>query len=159
MYCLDSSFLINGWHKRYSPDVHNFSEIWETISRLVKDDEVVIPWEVAKEVKRQRDDLVAWLGPLRSFIKRPTVVDQRCLSELMKRLPNLAARGERRNAADPWVIATAQARNAIVVTDEERQKIATKPTKAPKIPHACDLVGVTWMPPIDFLGEIMGRSD
>jgi hypothetical protein len=50
--------------------------------------------------------------------------------------------------ADPWVIAHAQAENAVVVTKESRAP------KKIKIPDVCMAFNIPWMNDFEFLSEI-----
>jgi hypothetical protein len=68
----------------------------------------------------------------------------------MHNFPNIAAKGRSPNAADPWVIAHSRSENAIVVTDEQPQENISK-TKPPKIPSLCEILGIKWMRPVDFI--------
>ena len=73
------------------------------------------------------------------------------MRELMNRMPNLAAEGDR-NRADPWVVTLAQVRGTMVVTDEKWSN--TRPTKPPKIPNVCNELGIKWKTPAEFIEMI-----
>jgi hypothetical protein len=150
-FCLDTSFLINGWHKRYRIDV--FPSLWDTLSVLMQAGTVFSCHDVYLELQHQDDELLVWAKERAAAFEKPTEEVLAELARIMGRFSNFAAQGGAKNRADPFVIAHARVDGAIVVTDEQwadRQK-ATKP---PKVPNACDALGVSWMRPIDFLGAI-----
>jgi len=109
--------------------------------------------EVYGEIKKQDDALFKWAKERVTVFKKPTQEVLEQLKQVMSRFPNFAAQGGSTNRADPFVIAHAWAVGAIVVTDEERAD-RQKATKPPKIPNACDKLGLSWMTPIDFLAAI-----
>ena len=157
-YCLDTSVLINGWNKHYRRDV--FPHVWDELGRRLACGQARVPWEVYKEIDKQADELREWISQYKEFIKRPSSDELRLIRDLMAIFPNMAAQGGSINAADPWVIVSAQSVNGIVVTDEKPQAVA-KPTKPPKITFVCEQLGIPWMAPIDFLADILaplGRS-
>jgi len=154
-YCLDTSLLINAWNKRYRMDVEIFKPIWQKLGALIASGVARVPWEVFREIKKQRDALLTWVEQYKDMIKRPSEDEQMRMLALMARFPNLAAQGGSINAADPWVIVLAQAEDLVVVTDENPQDKARR-TKPPKIPFVCDALRIDWMTPIDFLAEVMG---
>jgi len=149
-YCLDTSFLINGWNKRYRIDV--FPTIWTKIEENLGERAICSCQEVYDEIQIQRDELAAWAKKHRAHFHNPSAETLKQLSRVMAQFPNFAAPGGSTNGADPLVIAQAIVLGAVVVTDEVQAN--TKPTKPPKIPNACDAMGVRWVSPIDFLKEL-----
>lgn len=147
-YCLDTSFLINGWNKHYCIDL--FPQIWELTSTAIDSQIAVIPWEVFREVKKQRDELTEWVEQHKHLISRPSEDEQESVRDLLNRIPNLVAQGSTSNAADPWVVAKAMAEGHVVVTYEGPQS-NPKSTKPPKITYVCDTMGVDHVTPVDFL--------
>lgn len=150
-YCLDTSFLINGWQKRYRPDV--FPSIWDELTALIADSTVFSCEEVYLELKEQEDELFAWAERQKSAFIPPDEEVNLEMGQIMARFPNLAAMGSSVNRADPWVVAAARAKGAIVVTDEQPSE-KQKPTKPPKLPNVCEGLDVRWMRPIDFLAAL-----
>ncbi len=150
-FLLDTSFLINGWHKRYRIDV--FPSLWDAIGGLMDEGVVLSCEQVYQELQGQRDTLSEWAKKRRSVFKEPTEEVIAELSTIMTRFTNFAAKGGgSNNRADPWVIAHAIVNGAIVVTDEQPAK-RQKPTKPPKIPNVCDELEILWATPIDFLAK------
>ena len=157
-YCLDTSFLINGWHKRYRRSV--FTALWDALDLLIHDGAVFSCYEVFEELKKQEDDLLDWAKRRRDMFKDP---DENVLKEMrtiMSSHPNIAAAGGSLNKADPWTIAQAKVSGAILVTDEEPAP-RQRPTKPPRIPDVCEALGIPWMSPIHFFehAEIRWTQD
>ncbi len=149
-YLFDTSVFINSWHKYYPPSV--FITYWQFLDQLIDAEAVVSCWEVYKEIERQRDNLFDWCKDRKAIFEKPSEETTIEMVSLMNKYPNFAAVGGSKNAADPWVIAHAKLRGAIVVTDEhfaEKQR----PTKPPKIPNVCDELGVQRRTIVEFLSE------
>jgi len=148
-FCLDTSFLINGWNKRYPVNV--FPALWDALSGLMGRQLVFSCEEVYNELKHQQDALFDWAKARRAAFEKPNEEILEELARIMAQFRNFAAQGGgSRNRADPFVIAHARVAGAVVVTDEEPVQ-RQKPTKPPKIPNVCEEIGVLWMPPADFL--------
>lgn len=150
-YCLDTSFLINGWHKRYRRDV--FPTIWVTLESLLENTTVFSCEEVYLELKEQEDDLFEWVEARKKSFYQPNEEVNDEMLNVMSRFPNLAAKGTSLNRADPWVLAVARVMGATVVTDEQPAE-KQRATKPPKLPNACEGLNVPWMRPIDFLAAM-----
>lgn len=150
-FCLDTSFLINGWHKHYRIDV--FPSLWDVLGTLMDEGVVFSCEDVFRELKDKEDTLLKWAKQHRNAFERPTEEVLGNLAQIMRRFSNFAAQGGARNRADPIVIAHAQVDDAVLVTDEHPSE-KQKPTKPPKIPNVCSTLGIPWMTPIDFLAAI-----
>jgi len=150
LFCLDTSFLNNGWWKRYRRDV--FPTLWEEIDKLLYAGNVFSCREVFDDLKKQRDPLLVWATQRKQFFFEPDDQVIANMQHIMGHFPNFAAESGHANASDPWVIAEAMSRGAIVVTDEVSapNRRASKP---PKIPDVCNALKVGWASPIDFLAE------
>lgn len=148
LYCLDTSALINAWNKHYSPVV--LPSIWAAVEALAAEQIAVSCRAVYKELAKQDDDLFAWSKKHRAMFEEPTASVTQQIREVMAAFPNIAAIGGTTNEADPWVVAHAKIRGAIVVTYEQRQN-NIKPTKPPKMPNVCEAFDVPWTPMLDFL--------
>jgi predicted nucleic acid-binding protein len=117
-YCLDTSFFINSWRKSYPKAV--FPGFWKAIEDLVNQEVIFSCDEVFHELQRKEDELYAWSLSQRHIFEAPEddTIDE--MLKVMARFPNFGKTGGSRNEADPWVIAHAVAKKAIVVTDEQR---------------------------------------
>jgi len=150
-FCLDTSFLINGWHKHYRIDV--FPSLWDALGVLLEEGTVFSCDDVFGELKDKEDDLLEWAKTRRNAFEKPTEEVLANLSKIMTQFSNFAAQGGAKNRADPIVIAHALFDDAVLVTDEQPSE-KQKPTKPPKIPNVCSKLGIPWMTPIDFLAAI-----
>jgi hypothetical protein len=150
-YCLDTSFLINGWHKRYRRDV--FPSIWVALESLFQERVVFSCEEVYLELKEQEDDLFDWADNHKAAFLPPTEEVNDQMAYVMSKFPNLAAKGASLNRADPRVLSLARVSGAIVVTDEQPAE-KQKATKPPKLPNACEGLNIAWIRPIDFLAAM-----
>lgn len=148
-YCLDSGVFINSWTKHYPPEL--FPAIWAHLDMLCRAKLVFVPSEVAKEVYDGDDAVAAWLKERRKVVVRPNediILQQK---EIVGTFPRLTAEGSTRSAADPWVIAFAFKRDAVLVTEEQKSR-NPNPGK-PKIPDVCDVLGVKWINTVGLLRE------
>jgi hypothetical protein len=148
IFCLDTSFFINGWQKRYRISV--FPSLWHRVDELIGKGSVFSCAEVFHEIERQKDDLYHWAKRRRECFPQPTEEVIAEIHRVMVAAPNFAAAGGAKNAADPWVIAQAIVSNAAVVTDESPSP-KQRSTKPPRLPDICDRLGVPWTSPIEFL--------
>ncbi|MCA9030535.1 MAG: DUF4411 family protein [Planctomycetaceae bacterium] len=150
-YCLDTSFFVNSWHKNYGINV--FPTIWKELHKLIQSESVFSVREVFEELKVQHDELLKWVKTRKGMFREPTEQTTMNMRKLMKSYPQFAAQSGTKSGADPWVIAEAQAFDAIVVTDEKWSDKLSK-TKPPKMPTVCEQMGVTYLSPLQFLSDI-----
>ncbi len=110
--------------------------------------------EVYLELKEQDDDLFGWADERRKHFLQPDEKVNDEMLNVMATFPNLAAKGASLNRADPWIVAVARIKWAVVVTDEQPSAEKARPTKPPKLPNVCEALDVQWMRPIDFLAAM-----
>jgi hypothetical protein len=149
-FCLDTSFLVNGWQKHYRPDV--FPTVWKELDRLISQGRLSSCDEVYHDLEKQDDELFAWAKARRSLFCAPAKKTIEEVKRILQKFPNYAAVGGKISRSDPWIIAHAHTVDGIVVTDEipsPRQR----PTLPPKMPDVCDALGIPWLRPIDFLKQ------
>ena len=77
---------------------------------------------------------------------------QQAVKEILRAYPRLVDTRRGRSIADPWVIAQAQVASAVVVTEEPRSN-----SKSPRIPDACDGLGVQWTNALGLIREMKIR--
>lgn len=148
-YCLDTNIFIEGWTKYWSMDLS--PSYWEILDNLALKGLVYSPIEVKTEISVSDDDLADWVKTRPHLFINPTEEIQTNLRRIMAEYPRLVDDTRQRSLADPWVIATAMSKNAIVVTKEE----PTPPNaNRIKIPDVCDEIGVQWMNDFQFAREI-----
>ena len=146
LYCLDTSALINPWNSFYAPDVA--PGYWSGIERLVADGRVVLSEEVRQEIEKVDDGLRDWT---RARIPRwhpLTDAVQAVVTEIMTDYGRLVDNRTGRSRADPFVIATAKALGAKVVTTE-----GPGSDRRPTIPWVCNRMGVPCLDVLAFVRE------
>lgn len=152
-YCLDANVLIQAWQKYYNPKF--CPDYWDILIELGKQGRIFIPELVAEEITRTEDNLSKWLKSSKIPIEKIREPVTRCLQRIYSVNPlhkTLVDNTKARSLADPWVIAHAINRDAIVVTKEE--KITTSNSKRIKIPNVCDNMGIRWMNDFQFVDEV-----
>lgn len=144
----DTSAFINGWRTHLRPAT--FPSVWRIVGEALDDGRIVCPREVLKELRRQADELSAWVEPHAAAFVDPLPPVQREAGRIYAMLPNPGIR----DAADPFVIAEARLRGFAVVT-YEGLKISGEPTPKwhTKMPGICNKLGVDCM----ILPEALGR--
>ncbi len=78
----------------------------------------MVPREAAREIAKKADDLNAWLRQHSAAVVEATVEEFDTVRAIGEAHPDWV-RGQR-NAADPFIIAAALARAAVIVTDERQ---------------------------------------
>lgn len=115
MLVLDTSAYINGRNDHYPPAT--FPSVWEVIEEAMQDGRIFAPREVYREMCAKDDSIVEWVKPLAHVFDDPTAAVQRAVGVIYK---EFSSGSGRRDGADPFVIAEAQARGLTVVTYEGR---------------------------------------
>ena len=138
-YVLDSSSFIVLGH--FNP-VH-FPTFWSNFNGLVSSEKVVSVSEVRKEIENQsaRQPLLDWIDANSTIFLSATANETEFVRQLFSitrfqqliKARQLLKSGP---AADPFVIASAYARKACVVTEESRKPNAIR------IPNVCDYYGI-----------------
>ncbi len=152
-YCLDANVLIEAWQKYYNPKF--CPEYWMVLNQLGKEGRIFIPVEVAEEIHRTEDDLSSWLKASDILIAKTTESVIRCWQKILASNPDhqrLVDSTKNRSLADPWVIAHAMDKSAIVVTKENKETASI--TKRVKIPNVCENMGVRWMDDFQFIDKL-----
>ena len=144
-YCLDTSALIQGWNVLYPQT--SFPGVWTRIEELVEAGEIVSSVEVILEIERKDDVLLAWAKARTGMFLPLTAEIQTTATGILATLPRLVDARTGKSMADPFVVATAHATGTAVVTQERPTGRALRP----KIPEACDQVGVRWMSLLDVI--------
>ncbi len=138
LYCVDTSALIDGL-ERYYPEEH-FPALWERVDELVAAGRFFISEEVWEEVKQKDERAQEWVQPrLADLVVRTDQAVVTATQQVLRGHELLVKNMKGRNRADPFVIAVAQIRGAIVVTGEGSDGTANRP----KIPYVCNRLGLT----------------
>ena len=151
VYVADTSGLIGAWQRRYPPEV--FPTLWENLEALGEAGQLLVPEEVHQELRRRSDELFAWVEARSSFLVAPTsrsiIIAARAV---LADHPRLSMIGTGRGRADPFVIAEAEERGALLVTEEQGGKASS-----PRIPYVCGQRGFG-VRCIDMLGLIRAEG-
>jgi len=132
-YCVDTSGWLDGWQRHYPPDV--FPTLWAKIDALVTAGEIISSEEVYFELERKSDDLHDWVKARKQMLVPLDEAIQIRVATLLAEYPRLVDTLRGRSKADPFVIATAMERNAVVVTGE----IISGNLDKPRIPDVCQV--------------------
>lgn len=146
-YSIDTSVLINGWHKNYPPDI--FPIFWERLSDLIQQGIAIASIEVLNELQKQRDDLLKWCEANRQMFCDFDRTVQTEAHKILSRYPRLIDSRPAVSPADVWVIALAKAEDAIVVTEEH----PTNSSHKPKIPDVCIGLGIPCINTVQLMRE------
>lgn len=148
-YCFDTSALFDAGIRWYPPD--SFPSFWQALDNLIAAGRLCIPTAVAEEATHKTHVVAArvkeWRKKYPGAFLDVTPDVQSELIEVTGKFPGWTAKG--RNKADPFVVATAKAKNLVVVTGE--QPSVALPMATPrkdhnqKVPNVCDAVGVPWL--------------
>jgi len=148
VYSFDTSAFINGRRDLFRPPT--FEAIWVAIEKKIEQGEIRAVDEVKIEVGRKDDDAARWVKGRRGLFVPLDHAVQRATREVLAECPRLLAQhGANRNSADPFVIGLAIARNGVVVT----QETPANSSKKPRIPDACNALGVRCISLPDYVDE------
>lgn len=137
IYSVDTSALIDGL-ERYYPE-ESFPALWARIDQLVDAGRFLLSDEVVEKVNKKDAVARAWCDDRRDRVVVPTDADVvRAVQQVLGAHGLLVKNMKGRNRADPFVIAVAKVRGAVVVTGEGSDGTALRP----KIPYVCDDLGI-----------------
>ena len=139
VYCVDTSGWLDGWERQYPPDV--FPTLWTKIEELIDAEEIISSEEVYVELQKKADELHDWVKNRKQMLVPLTEEIQVIAAELLREYPRLVDTLRGRSKADPFVIATAMERGAIVVTGEP----LTGKMNKPRIPDVCQAKGINFL--------------
>jgi len=155
-YALDTSCLIEGWHRLCPPDV--FPGVWDALEELVDEGVIIASEEVLFELEKKEDELFAWAKSRRAMFVPPDGLIQSRVRDILADHPKLVDTRRSRSGADPFVVAVAIVYDCAVVTHE---KPSRNPDRRPTIPDACAAFSVRWLSLVELLREqrvILRRS-
>lgn len=147
-YCIDTSSLINPWHKMYPCDL--FPSYWERFELLCDEHEVVAPDVVLKELAVQDGDaLYKWCKGKDCF-KYPLDSNLQEAVKAVMASCNLVNIRKSRSDADVFVVGLAKLKNLAVISQEE-SKLGKGGLM--KIPDACQHLGIRHMSIVGLIRE------
>lgn len=140
IYCVDTSSFIHSWSRDYPPDV--FPGVWKTLEKMIEQNILISPEEVLFELERGDDQLVTWARENRHMFIQPDGPTQRIVNQIVNQNPNFVPKHSTDGIwADPYVIALASTKNAIVITGE----VPVGPNaKKLKIPNICSNLSIKY---------------
>jgi hypothetical protein len=137
-YSIDTSALLDGWHRYYRPKV--FPGLWENLEALVADGKLRASEEVYLELQRKDDAAFAWAKKHRGMFVKHDAAILSVVSAVLKDHRALIRANGNRSGADPFVIALAKTHGCVVITGE---RLSDSPKK-PRIPNVCQALGIQW---------------
>jgi hypothetical protein len=147
-FCIDTSAWMDGWQRFYPLDV--FPSLWTKLEGKIASGHIICSEEVYIELAKKADDLHKWVQSHKEMIFPLTENIQQQASQLLIEYPRLVDTLRNRSKADPFVIATAIACSAVVVTGE----IPTGRLDKPKIPDVCDKKGIRCISFLQMIREL-----
>ena len=147
MYVIDTSALLDGWVRHYPSDV--FPSLWSHLEDMIQSGELLAPDEVLSELSQKDDAVYQWAKTNAAMFVALDEDIQRATQEILNEFPRLVGAMKDRNRADPFVIALAKVRGAIVVTGEK--SIGTR--DRPRIPLVCDHFGIRHLTMLELIRE------
>lgn len=151
LYCIDSSVLIQAGQRLAPMDIN--TTFWSNFEALVRDGRAIAPDEVLREIEKKDDEVHGWCkqlnGSFDSFFLPLDDDVQDAASQILAEFPKLVDDRPNKGQADPFVIALARTKQAVVVTQEVSNLNSNG--KRPKIPDVCKHYGVRC---IDFLALV-----
>ncbi len=145
LYCFDTSAFMDAWSRHYPPDV--FPGLWTELDRLAANGGIIAPDEVLRELGKKDDELHGWSKARAAMFIAPDAAQQQLVRDTLSRFPRLVDTRKGRSGADPFVIALAKARSAVVVTGEKNEGTLDKP----RIPTVCEALDVEYMNMLQFI--------
>jgi len=131
-YCIDTSALLDAWVRNYSPDI--MPTLWSRVDGLIERGDLLSSEEVLLELERKHgDDLYKWALQRKGIFLALDDTIQEFGRQIMNDFPTLVDARTGKSFADPWVVATAHVKRAVVVTGER----GTGSRQRPKIPDVC----------------------
>lgn len=161
LWCVDTSAWIDAV-RLYNPASPLFGPLWDFLGQEIVAGRVISPKAVLNEL---REKTLGDSQPFATFVKRvkgslfaeETPDLQRRFTVIVNEYPDLTKKGKpfARSDADAWVVALAEIRGAVVVSQEKPKPSARVPWKIPDVANAR---GLTTAPLHEFLDRIQGLS-
>jgi len=157
IFLLDANVFIEPYKKFYSFTIA--PGFWEFLKNEIMAGNVALLDVVVKEISKGKDDLAAWLGTITtSYVDRRSPDILASYAKVLNHIQTSGYYTERALAtwsgaiADPWIIATADARKYTVVTFEQpNSSLGTSLSSKPKIPDICRELDVKYVSLYQFM--------
>lgn len=150
VYIIDTNIVIH-MNDRMPRDVH--PGVWEALEELIGEGRAIMPRMAYDELREVDDDCAPWAKKQSGFIQDATDAQIVVVTAITQMHPDWVQ--ERRNQADPWIIAYAECTaDAVIVTDEKiKGPGATNPNL--KIPNVAVERGV---PSMNFNAALLDQA-
>ncbi len=149
LFCLDTSALIESWWRLYRPS--SFPTFWRNVEEAIAEGQFIAPMFVYDELGRKDADLLfAWAQNQMPMFLPLEAELQLAQKAIINRFPRLVSVAKNRSLCDPWVIALAQIKQGIVVSEENPGGKST-----PKMPDVCGEIGIQCLKVADLI-ETLG---
>lgn len=145
-YVFDSNIFIN-LQRRHPIDI--FPSVWDKINELMSEGIIISSQEVYEEIMIGEDDLKEWVKSRKKYFFPSSEAIQQEVRIILLSHRGLVEGGNKKNSADPFVIALAKLYECKVVTEE----VPTKQENAPKIPDVCDAYQIECVNFVGFARE------
>jgi hypothetical protein len=139
---------MDGWVRHYPPDV--FPTLWTKLEGVIATGDIVSSEEVYVELAKKSDELHAWIKDRKNMLVPMSEEVQQIAVDLLAKYPRLVDTLRNRSMADPFVIATAVALKAVVVTGE----VLTGRMDKPRIPDVCEANEIRWINFLQMIREL-----
>jgi len=137
VYSVDTSALIDGLERYYPEEA--FPALWDRVDGLIDEGRFLLSEEVWEEIKSKDAVAKAWCEDRQDRLVVPTDSGvASAVQEILVDHERLVMNMKGRNRADPFVIALAQLKGAVVLTGEGSDGTANRP----KIPYICQEIGL-----------------
>ncbi len=151
IYCVDACSLI--WAMRSAYPIEHFPGLWGKMSEASKKGILISTELVFDELNTQEgkeDGILTWASEHKDMFIKMDDATAIAVAEVIKKYPLLVDTLTDRNQADPYLIALAKVKNAIVVSEEGS---AHNSPKKMKIPDVCSKEGIRCIKLLPMLKE------
>ncbi|MBK7889298.1 MAG: DUF4411 family protein [Bdellovibrionales bacterium] len=149
IYCFDTSSLIWAMRTAYPLDV--LPPFWEKMSDAASAGLIISPEAVKDEIGARDDDLLKWTKESKFPFAPMDGAQATNMKTVMSKCGPLIDPTRKKDEADPYVVALALAKSAVIVTQEN-----TLGPSSPrmKIPDACKVMGLQSINLLSFIREM-----
>jgi len=154
IYCFDASSIINLfrhgglWYPPYPDDI--FEGLWIKLEELIRNGEIISHITVLKEIERRDDKAKEWCYKHRRIFKDIDDCQIEKISEIKTKYSkshwNAEINRKGQEWADPWLIALAICKEAIIISDEKNE--------SDRIPYIANHFGIITLNLMDFFRKI-----
>jgi len=143
-YSIDTSALIEGWYRRFPPDI--VPGFWDNLDELIQNGNLKATEEVLVELEKKHDVIHNWVKERENLFILIDEEIQFVVREILSNHKTLIDSRRNRSSADPFVIALAKINSSIVITEE----LPTQSDNRPHIPDVCDALNIEYINLIDL---------